>query len=64
MDKLPAGYPETPTGVEFRFLKKLLTPDEAELTMKLETEPEEVPAIAKRIGVDEKELAEKLEDMA
>lgn len=64
MDKLPAGYPETPTGVEIRILKKLFTPDEAELTMKLKTEPEEVPAIAKRIGVDEKELAEKLENMA
>ena len=64
MDKMPAGYPETPTGVEIKILKKLYTPDEAELTMKLKSEPEEVPVIAKRIGADEKELAEKLEDMA
>ncbi len=64
MDKLPGGFPETPTGVEIKILKKLFTPDEAELTMKLKNEPEEVPAIAKRIGADEKELAVKLEAMA
>jgi NAD-dependent dihydropyrimidine dehydrogenase PreA subunit len=64
MDKLPAGYPETPTGVEIKILKKLFTPEQAELTMKLKAEPEEVPAIAERIGMDEKELADKLEDLA
>jgi len=64
MDKLPGGYPETPTGVEIKILKKLWTPDEAELTMELTNEPEEVAAIAKRVGVDEGELAEKLETMA
>jgi DNA-binding MarR family transcriptional regulator len=64
MDKLPAGYPETPTGVEIKILKKLFTPDEAELTMKLNSEPEEVAAIAARIGMDEKELGAKLEEMA
>lgn len=64
MDKLPGGYPATPTGVEIRILKKLWTPDEAELTMKLKNEPEEVQAIARRIGVDEKQMAETLEAMA
>ena len=64
MDKMPVGFPETPTGVEIKILKKLYSPEEAELTMKLKSEPEEIPSIAKRIGADEKELAEKLEDMA
>lgn len=64
MDRLPVGYPETPTGVEIKILRKLFTPEEAELTMKLKNEPEEVSAIAKRIGVDEKALGGKLEDMA
>ncbi len=64
MDKLPVGYPETPTGVEIKILKKLWTPDEAELTMKLKNEPEEISVIAKRVGMDEAELAEKLEAMA
>jgi hypothetical protein len=41
-----------------------LTPEEAELTTQLKREPEGVAAIAKRTGMDEKELAEKFEDMA
>ncbi len=64
MDKLPGGYPETPTGVEIKILKKLWTPDEAELTMQLKNEPEEVSVIAGRVGMDEAGLAEKLESMA
>ena len=64
MDTLPAGFPATPTGVEIKILMKLFTPEEAELTMKLEKEPEEVPVIAERTGIDESELAERLEEMA
>jgi electron transport complex protein RnfB len=64
LDKLPAGYPSTPTGVELKILQKLFTPEEAELTMQLRNEPEEVSAIARRVGMDEKQLAQKLEDMA
>lgn len=64
MDTLPAGFPATPTGVEIKILKKLFTPEQAELTMKLKKEPEEVPAIAARIGMHELEVAQKLEDMA
>lgn len=64
MDALPAGYPATPTGVEIRILKKLFSPEEALLTMKLKSEPEEVPAIAARVGLDEAELAPRLEKMA
>ncbi len=64
MDTLPVGYPATPTGVEIKILKKLFSPEEAELTMKLKESPEEVQAISQRTGVDESDLAEKLEDMA
>jgi electron transport complex protein RnfB len=64
MDTLPTGFPATPTGVEIRILKKLFTPVQAELTMKLGEEPEEVSAIAQRIGMDEAVLAPKLEEMA
>jgi hypothetical protein len=64
LDKLPAGYPATPTGVEIKILKKMFTPEQAELTMKLSEEPEEVPAIAARTGIDETELAQRLEEMA
>lgn len=64
LDKLPAGFPETPTGVEIKLLKKMFTPEQAELTMKLKAEPEPVSEIAARIGIDKAELSEKLETMA
>jgi H+/Na+-translocating ferredoxin:NAD+ oxidoreductase subunit B len=64
MNTLPAGYPSTPSGVEIRILRKLFSPEEAELTMQLKNEPEEVPAIAIRLGLDEAELAGRLEKMA
>ena len=64
MDTLPSGYPATPTGVEIRILKRLFSPEEAELTMKLKSEPEEVPAVAARAGLDQAELARRLEAMA
>lgn len=64
MDSLPGGYPATPSGVEIKLLKKLFTPEQAELTMKLRQEPEDVPSIAARTGLGEKELAERLEELA
>ena len=64
MDALPGGYPAAPSGVEIKILKKLFTPEQAELTMKLSQEPEEVQSIAARTGMDETELAEKLEELA
>jgi Pyruvate/2-oxoacid:ferredoxin oxidoreductase delta subunit len=64
MDSLPGGYPATPSGVEIKLLKRLFTPEQAELTMKLGKEPEEVRSIAARTGIDEAELAEKLEELA
>lgn len=64
LDRLPAGFPETPTGVEIRLLKKMFTPEQAVLTMKLKNEPETVAEIACRTGMDEAQLSEKLEQMA
>lgn len=64
LDKMPGGYPVTDTGVEIKILKKLFTPEQAELTVHLTSMPEPVSAIAARVGKDEAELGEKLEDMA
>jgi ferredoxin len=47
-----------------KILKKLFSPEDAELTMKLKPEPEEVSSIAERLGTDESAASEKLEDMA
>jgi len=64
LDKLPGGFPETPNGTEIKILKKLFTPEQAELAMKLTYAPEELSVISKRINMDESELSEKLEEMA
>ena len=64
LDDLPVGYPETPTGVELKILKKIFTIEEAELTIQLSETPELVNDIAKRLDQDEQYLAKMLEDMA
>ncbi|MGO8990516.1 MAG: ATP-binding protein [bacterium] len=64
LDTLPTGFPSTPTGVELRILKKLFTPEEADLTMNLRSKPEGLSQIAARLGKEQSKLASKLEDMA
>ena len=64
LHQMPGGYPESPTGVELKILKKLYTTEEAELFINLKESPEEVSNIAARIGMDESKLGEKLESMA
>lgn len=64
LDRLPSGFPETPDGVEIRLLKKMFSPEDAELVMKLTDRPETVSDISRRTGIDEGELPEKLEALA
>jgi len=64
MDNLPTGFPETESGVEIKILKKLFTPEQAELFMELTLEPETVKSIANRTGIEPSTLNLKLEEMA
>jgi len=64
LHSLAGGFPASATGVEIKILKKMYTQQEAELTMKLTEKPERVADIADRLGLNEAELAEKLENMA
>jgi NAD-dependent dihydropyrimidine dehydrogenase PreA subunit len=64
MHTFPNGYPSTPTGVEISILKKLFSPEDAELCLSLKKEPEPLAHIAKRVGREEGELGGHLEDMA
>jgi NAD-dependent dihydropyrimidine dehydrogenase PreA subunit len=64
MDRLPAGFPETPTGVKIKLLKKMFTPEEAEFVMLMSSEPESLADMARRTGMDESELSAMLENMA
>ena len=41
LDDLPGGFPSTESGVELRILRRLFTPEEAELAIHLTMFPEE-----------------------
>ena len=60
LDNLPTSYPSTDSGVELRILKRLFTPEEAEIATTLTMMPEPVVGIAERTGRDPAALAETL----
>lgn len=64
LDELPAGYPETPTGVEVRLLERIFEPDEAELFLHCKLIAEPPAVIARRAGIQEGEAADRLARMA
>ncbi|MEM2145920.1 MAG: hypothetical protein QW279_11200, partial [Candidatus Jordarchaeaceae archaeon] len=64
LDQFPLGFPQTSTGVEIKILKRLFTEEEAKIAVLLTPIPEEASQIAKRSGLDEKELEKKLEAMS
>ncbi len=64
MDTMAGGFPVTKSGVEMRLLKKLFTPEDASLALRLTLEPETVESIAERAGLGVAETAERLTSMA
>jgi Pyruvate/2-oxoacid:ferredoxin oxidoreductase delta subunit len=50
LDALPVGLPETPSGVELRILRRLFTPEEAEVALGLSAIPEPVEKIRRRLS--------------
>jgi len=64
LDELPAGFPATESGVELRILKRLFTPEEAELALHTTLIPEEARVIARRAKRPREETEERLEAMA
>jgi Na+-translocating ferredoxin:NAD+ oxidoreductase subunit B len=60
LDTLPNGYPSTESGVEINILKKIFTPEEADLFCDLKLTPETAEQIAKRTGRPKEGLEEKL----
>ena len=64
LDRLPAGFPPTESGVEIRILERFFTPEEAELTLHLTMIPEEARVIARRSRISNAEAHDRLEDMA
>ncbi len=48
LDRMPVGFPATESGVELRILRRLFTPEEAEVALLLNVIPERLERIAKR----------------
>jgi Na+-translocating ferredoxin:NAD+ oxidoreductase subunit B len=63
LDELPAGYPAAPDGGELRILRKLFTPEQAALFLRLELLPESARVVAFRAGLPLEQAAGMLEEM-
>ena len=63
LDDLPGGFPETKSGVELRILKRLFTPEDAELALSLTLIAEEAHVIAKRAGITVEDASKRLLEM-
>ena len=66
LDTLPIGYPPTKSGVEIRILKRLFTPEEAEIATQLPMIPEPLNDIYQRVkksGISIQELEQVLDRM-
>jgi Na+-translocating ferredoxin:NAD+ oxidoreductase subunit B len=50
IDRMPVGMPATRSGVEIRILKKLFTPEEAEIALSLNIVPEPASKIGRRLA--------------
>jgi electron transport complex protein RnfB len=50
LDTLPNGFPSTPSGVEIKLLKKIFTPEQADLFCSLRMTFETAGQIAERTG--------------
>ncbi|HEX9188223.1 MAG TPA: 4Fe-4S binding protein [Vicinamibacteria bacterium] len=65
LDTLPVGFPATASGVELRILKRLFTPEEAEVALALSALPETVDKVRHRLpGRTEEDLERTLDRMA
>lgn len=64
MNRLPNGFPRTPSNVEIRILKKIFSREEATVAGQLSGSEEPVESIAKRVGLSVKEAEAKLTKMA
>ncbi len=63
LDDLPGGFPPTDSGVELRILRRLFSPDEAELALHVSLIPEEARVIARRAGLGLNEAGLRLSAM-
>ena len=63
LDNLPAGFPRTENGVEMRILRRLFTPEEADLATHLSLIEEDARVIARRARLPYEETSQRLDEM-
>lgn len=63
LNELPHGFPSTESGVELRILRKIFSPEEAEMALKIRPLPETAQQIATRLEKPLEEMQEILDDM-
>lgn len=63
LNVLPNGFPRTKTGVEIRLLKKIVTPEHAELAGQLTMYFETIRAIAEKAGLTVEDTTRRLQAM-
>jgi len=63
LDRLPNGFPRTPSNVELRLLQKIFSPEEAALAAQLRGEMEPLDALATRFGLSVEEARTRLLQM-
>ena len=64
LDKLPNGFPRTPSRVEIRILKKIFSPEEASLASQMGRSKETAEVVALRTGLAPEDAGAKLLRMA
>jgi Pyruvate/2-oxoacid:ferredoxin oxidoreductase delta subunit len=64
LDRLPDGFAPSESGADLRLLKRLFTPEEAELATHLSLDQEEARVIAERAGLPLTETEQLLREMA
>jgi len=60
LDKLPNGFPRTPSKIEIKILKKMFSPEEATLASQLGGSFEPMDEIAERIGLSAEQARKQL----
>jgi NAD-dependent dihydropyrimidine dehydrogenase PreA subunit len=63
LDRLPNGFPRTPSGVEIELLKRIFSPEEAQLAGQLSHKMEPIEEIAERVGRPKGEVRTELMQM-
>ena len=64
LERLPNGFPRTPSNVEILILKKIFTLEEALLASQMRGSMESATAIAERMGLSAEETKARLTKMA